>query len=167
MYSANQPEQRGPLPFDEPTMFQPPWQRDAMLRPSPHRGADDMSTTNGKMLLTTIECNPLDACTLAQIEQDRPVHVEAVCRQIEAALDGTTLIVRSTHIDKEQIVRAYVFKDLLACDDGCCCFRRGEGSVPRFRVVCHCGVFLHQGSLHLGQIIDGRKIAGTGEIAGL
>jgi ferredoxin-like protein FixX len=57
-------------------------------------------------VLTTVECNLPYTCPFAQIEQRRSVHIEAVRRQVQAALDSATLVICPAHIYEQQITGA-------------------------------------------------------------
>jgi hypothetical protein len=67
---------------------------------------NDVKAPDTNLVLTTVKCNFLHTCPFAQVEQDCSVHVEAVRRQIEAALYGAAFEVRSAHIHQEQVIRA-------------------------------------------------------------
>ena len=67
---------------------------------------NDVKVPDVNLVLTTVKCNFLHACPLAQVEQNCSVHIEAVRRQIEASLNGSAFEVRSAHIHQEQIIRA-------------------------------------------------------------
>jgi hypothetical protein len=52
--------------------------------------------------LTTIESHLLDPGSLTQVEKYASIHIEALCGQVDAALDGAAFVVGSPHVDKEQ-----------------------------------------------------------------
>lgn len=56
-------------------------------------------------LLTTVKCDSLDSCSLAQIVQRSSILIEALRRKIQTSLDRSALEIIAPNVDEKELWR--------------------------------------------------------------